>query len=163
MVALAAAVTVNVDRVNVPVPVVIVLPLTLVGVIAPSVNVIAGVDVGLATLPETPFAVTTLTLVTLPVPRPVAEIVMVFVVLSVVTTMFDAPTRVSCVVAEFAVTVVSPLTAIDEKRFWSPVFVPLIDAAPVTLSVEDDPDSVTPLTEAPVIVGPVARTGAPEP
>ena len=43
-------------------------PLTEVGVIAPSVNVIAGVVVGSATVPEIPFAVTTETDVTLPGP-----------------------------------------------------------------------------------------------
>lgn len=53
--------------VSVPVPVVIVFPLTVVGVTAPSEMLIAGVVVGLATDPETPFAVVTETLVT-PVP-----------------------------------------------------------------------------------------------
>src|SRR6185436_11255889 len=88
IVAFAAAVTVNVDSVSVPVPVEMVFPLTLVGVIAPSVKVMAGVDVGFATLPDTPFAVTTDTFVTLPVPSPLAEIVIVLVELSVVMTMF---------------------------------------------------------------------------
>ena len=45
-----------------------VTPLTLVGVIAPSVKVIAGVVVAVATEPETPFAPTTETVVTVPVP-----------------------------------------------------------------------------------------------
>jgi len=52
--------------VSVPVLVVIVRPLTVVGVIAPSVKVIAGVVVAVATLPDTPFAVTTETDVTVP-------------------------------------------------------------------------------------------------
>jgi len=52
--------------VNVPVDVVIVSPFTVVGVIAPSVSVIAGVVVAVATEPDTPLAVTTETLVTLP-------------------------------------------------------------------------------------------------
>lgn len=46
--------------------------LTVDGVIAPSVNVTAGVVVGLATLPETPLAVTTERLVRVPVPAPFA-------------------------------------------------------------------------------------------
>ena len=41
---------------------------TLVGVIDPSVRVIAGVVVSVATLPETPLAVVTETLVTVPLP-----------------------------------------------------------------------------------------------
>ena len=41
---------------------------TLVGVIAPSVRVIAGVVVGSATVPDTPLAVVTETLVTVPLP-----------------------------------------------------------------------------------------------
>jgi hypothetical protein len=41
---------------------------TLDGVMAPSISDIAGVVVGVATVPETPFAVTTETLVTLPEP-----------------------------------------------------------------------------------------------
>jgi hypothetical protein len=41
---------------------------TLDGVIAPRVKVIAGVLVAFATVPDTPFAVTTETLVTVPVP-----------------------------------------------------------------------------------------------
>ena len=45
-----------------------VLPLTVVGVIAPRVKVIAGVVVAVATDPETPLAVVTETLVTLPAP-----------------------------------------------------------------------------------------------
>ncbi len=45
-------------------------PLTDVGVIAPRESVIAGVVVGLATLPDIPFAVTTDTDVTLPEPPP---------------------------------------------------------------------------------------------
>jgi hypothetical protein len=63
--------TVNVFRftiVSVPVDVVIVKLFTLEGVIAPSVSVIEGVVVAFATEPETPFAVTTETLVTVPVP-----------------------------------------------------------------------------------------------
>ena len=43
-------------------------PFTEVGVIAPSVNVIAGVVDGFATVPEIPFAVTTDTFVTVPGP-----------------------------------------------------------------------------------------------
>jgi hypothetical protein len=43
-------------------------PLTLVGVIAPNVIVMAGVVVAFATLPDTPFAVVTDTLVTVPLP-----------------------------------------------------------------------------------------------
>ena len=43
-------------------------PLTLVGVITPSVRLIAGVVVALATVPETPLAVVTETLVTVPPP-----------------------------------------------------------------------------------------------
>lgn len=43
---------------------------TELGVIAPSVKVIAGVVVGLLTDPETPFAVTTDTVVTVPLPPP---------------------------------------------------------------------------------------------
>ena len=54
--------------VSVPVPVVIVFPLTVVGVIAPRVSVIAGVVVEVATEPLTPFAVTTETSVTVPEP-----------------------------------------------------------------------------------------------
>ena len=49
---------------------------TVVGVIAPSVRVIAGVDVGFATVPLTPLAVVTLTLVTEP-PDAVAQLVFV--------------------------------------------------------------------------------------
>ena len=45
---------------------------TLVGLIAPSVSVIAGVVVALATLPDTPFAVVTDTVVTVPDPPPAA-------------------------------------------------------------------------------------------
>ena len=45
-----------------------VMPLTEVGVIAPNVSVIAGVVVAVATEPDTPFAVTTETEVTVPVP-----------------------------------------------------------------------------------------------
>ena len=55
--------------VNVPVVVLIVAPFTLVGVIAPKVNVIAGVVVAVATEPLTPFAVTTETEVTVPPPE----------------------------------------------------------------------------------------------
>ena len=44
--------------------------ITLVGVMLPRVIVIAGVVVGVATLPLTPFAVTTLTDVTVPDPPP---------------------------------------------------------------------------------------------
>ena len=49
-------------------------PLTDVGVIAPRVNVRAGVVVGVATVAETPFAVVTETLFTVPVlpPPPLA-------------------------------------------------------------------------------------------
>ena len=54
--------------VRVPVDVVIVSPFTVVGVIAPSVSEIAGVVVGVATVPDTPFAVVTDTLVTDPDP-----------------------------------------------------------------------------------------------
>ena len=50
--------------------------LTVVGVIAPSVRLIAGVVVLVATVPETPFAVVTETLVTVPEPPPDAVIVM---------------------------------------------------------------------------------------
>ena len=42
--------------------------LTEVGTIAPSVRLIAGVVVEVATVPDTPFAVVTDTLVTVPVP-----------------------------------------------------------------------------------------------
>jgi hypothetical protein len=52
--------------VRVPVEEVIVNPFTLVGVIAPSVREIAGVTVGVATDPDTPLAVVTDTLVTVP-------------------------------------------------------------------------------------------------
>ena len=64
----AAAETVNIndERVNVPVPAVNVLPFTDVGVIAPRVNVIAGVEEDKATVPEIPFAVTIETDVTEP-------------------------------------------------------------------------------------------------
>ena len=52
-----------------PVPAAVrVSPLTLVGVIAPSVSVIAGVVVAVATVPEMPFAVATDTVVTVPLP-----------------------------------------------------------------------------------------------
>lgn len=44
------------------------LPLTVVGVIAPRVNVIAGVDVDVATDPDIPFAVTIDRSVTVPDP-----------------------------------------------------------------------------------------------
>ena len=49
----------------------VILPVavTVVGVIAPRVRVMAGVEVGVATEPETPFAVTTDTLVTVPAPE----------------------------------------------------------------------------------------------
>ena len=47
------------------------------GVIAPKVKVIAGVVVAVATVPETPLAVTTETLVTVPDPPPVEAIVRV--------------------------------------------------------------------------------------
>lgn len=43
---------------------------TLDGVIAPSVSEMAGVDVAFATVPDTPFAVVTDTVVTVPVPVP---------------------------------------------------------------------------------------------
>jgi hypothetical protein len=43
------------------------MPLTVVGVMAPKVRVIAGVEVAVATVPETPLAVTTETEVTEPV------------------------------------------------------------------------------------------------
>ena len=46
---------------------------TALGVIAPRVSVIAGVVVAVATVPDTPLAVTTETLVTVPVPPPPAE------------------------------------------------------------------------------------------
>jgi hypothetical protein len=52
--------------VSVPLPEVIVLPLTDVGVIAPKVKVMAGVVVAVATVPDTPLAVVTLTDVTVP-------------------------------------------------------------------------------------------------
>jgi hypothetical protein len=42
------------------------LVVTLVGVMAPKVRVMAGVDVGSATVPDTPFAVATDTVVTVP-------------------------------------------------------------------------------------------------
>ena len=64
-------VTANVFRfviVTVPVDAVRVSPLTVVGVIAPSVSVITGVVVAVATVPETPFALVTETLVTVPLP-----------------------------------------------------------------------------------------------
>ena len=48
----------------------------VVGVIAPKVKVMAGVDVGFATVPLTPLAVVTLTLVTEP-PDAVAQLVFV--------------------------------------------------------------------------------------
>jgi hypothetical protein len=48
--------------------------LTLVGVIAPKVIVIAGVVSAVATLPDTPFAVMTDTLVTVPLPPPPDEL-----------------------------------------------------------------------------------------
>jgi hypothetical protein len=57
-------------NVKVPVVVDIVRPFTDVGVIAPSVNVIAGVVVAVATDPDTPLAVATDTDVTVPVPPP---------------------------------------------------------------------------------------------
>jgi hypothetical protein len=47
-----------------------VIPLTLVGVIASSDKLIAGVVVGLATVPEIPLAVVTETDVTVPLPVP---------------------------------------------------------------------------------------------
>ena len=47
-------------------------PLTLVGVIAPSVRLMAGVVVAVATVPETPLAVVTDTLVTVPDPAEAA-------------------------------------------------------------------------------------------
>ncbi len=46
---------------------------TLDGVIAPSVNVMAGVVVAFATLPDTPLAVVTDTVVTVPEPPPEAQ------------------------------------------------------------------------------------------
>jgi hypothetical protein len=49
-------------------PVTVPLAATLDGVIAPSANVIAGVVVAVATLPDTPLAVVTETLVTDPLP-----------------------------------------------------------------------------------------------
>lgn len=45
-----------------------VMPFTLVGVMTPSVKLIAGVVVAVATVPLTPFAVVTETLVTVPLP-----------------------------------------------------------------------------------------------
>jgi hypothetical protein len=54
--------------VSVPVVVVTVSPFTLVGVMAPRESVIAGVVVASATEPETPLAVVTETLVTVPAP-----------------------------------------------------------------------------------------------
>jgi hypothetical protein len=56
---------------------VMVRPLTVVGVIAPRVKVIAGVVVEVATEPETPFAVTTETSVTVPVPPAGTQLVSV--------------------------------------------------------------------------------------
>lgn len=41
---------------------------TVIGVIFPRVSVIAGVEVAFATVPDTPLAVTTDTVVTVPVP-----------------------------------------------------------------------------------------------
>ncbi len=64
--AVPATVSVNVDRLSVPVPLLTVLPLTVLGVIAPRDSVIAGVVVGVATVPLTPFAVTTETVDTVP-------------------------------------------------------------------------------------------------
>ena len=52
------------------VPVIVPDAATLVGVIAPSVNEMAGVVVGLATVPLTPLAVVTDTLFTVPPPPP---------------------------------------------------------------------------------------------
>jgi hypothetical protein len=48
-------------------------PLIEVGVIAPRVKVMAGVVVAVATVPDTPLAVTTETEVTVPVPPPISE------------------------------------------------------------------------------------------
>jgi len=50
-----------------------VIELTVVGVIAPRARVIAGVVVLVATVPETPFAAVTDTLVTVPLPPPTAD------------------------------------------------------------------------------------------
>jgi hypothetical protein len=61
-------------RVSVPVVEEIVAPFTEVGVIAPRVNVMAGVVVAVATEPDIPLAVTTETLVTVPEPPLVAAI-----------------------------------------------------------------------------------------
>jgi hypothetical protein len=55
-----------------------VMELTVVGMIAPKVSVIAGVVVGLATVPEIPLAVTTETPVTDPVPPPIAPMLSKF-------------------------------------------------------------------------------------
>ena len=53
---------------------------TLVGVIAPSTNVIAGVDEGFATVPLIPFAISIDTDVTLPADAVVQEVDVPFVV-----------------------------------------------------------------------------------
>lgn len=63
---LLVSVCVAAKSATVSVAVGMVLPFTDVGVIAPSVRLIAGVDVAVATVPETPFAVVTETLVTVP-------------------------------------------------------------------------------------------------
>lgn len=54
------------------------LPLEKAMPVKVGANVIAGVVVAVATVPDNPFAVTTLTLVTVPEPDPEEEIVMVF-------------------------------------------------------------------------------------
>ena len=72
---------------------------TLVGVIAPSVKEIAGVVVAVATVPLTPFAVVTETLVTVPVPSPTALSVVPLIarfVPSVMATGNPVPPLLAC-------------------------------------------------------------------
>jgi hypothetical protein len=75
---------------------------TEVGVTAPSTKVIAGVVVAVATVPETPFAVVTLTLVT--VPELLDPPVCAFAVLSVglIATVGDVPPESVAVTFKYA-------------------------------------------------------------
>jgi len=76
-----------------------VTPFTLVGVIAPSVKLIAGVVVAVATVPLTPFAVVTETLVTVPVAESTAFSVVPLIlrfVPSVIATGNPVPPLLAC-------------------------------------------------------------------
>ena len=87
-------------------------PLIDVGVIAPSVKVIAGVVVDVATVPETPFAVVTETLVT--VPEPPDMVLQPKPVPDVHVSALDAPEQEGTANPEGVVAVKAPRTVLAE-------------------------------------------------